>query len=182
MKAATGSLGEMRGMAKPYLLRLVEPRSLQTPAFAPGSGAFDFMHDHGRRNDDSSQRMSTDVLLSDVFEIQRYSGKKFEYCYDFGDSWDHQIKLVGRRAPARAFRCVDGQGHAAAEGVGSTGGWETLVKAYRAQRPSKEQKDKMSWYEQRCSNGDDLGLKGDWINCFDKDGINSILLGSGYLV
>lgn len=133
------------------------------------------MHDRMRRNDDSPGRKSTDVLLRDVFEDQRYRGRKLEYCYDFGDTWMHDIKVVARKAPTRTFECLGGQGHAAAEDVGCEKGWEGLLKAYRAERPSQEQKENMSWYERQCSNGDARGLKGDRVDYFDKDGINQVL-------
>ncbi|MCJ1245027.1 hypothetical protein MMC30_002228 [Trapelia coarctata] len=175
-------LDDQRGIAKPYLLRLVEPRRRQPSGFGPGSSAIDYMYDRNRRHDASPMRMSTDMLLRDVLEDQRYSGKKLEYCYDFGDSWDHEIRLVARKPPARAFKCVGGQGHAAAEDVGSIKGWQYLVQAYRVQRPNQEQEQKISWYEKMCSNGDARGLKGDRVNHFDKDGINQILQEKAYLV
>lgn len=170
----TGGMGrpleEMPGLAKPYLLRLVEPRLRQ-----PGGRAIDSMHDRMRRNDDSPGRKSTDVLLRDVFEDQPYRGQKLEYCYDFGDTWMHDIKVVARKAPTSTFECLGGQGHAAAEDVGCEEGWEGLLKAYRAERPSQEQKETMSWYERQCSNGDARGLKGNRVDYFDKDGINQVL-------
>ena len=176
------SSSESPGIGKPYLLRLTEPRRRQPGGVHPNAGAIDFMHDRMRRNDDSPTRMSTDVLLCDILEDERYKGKTLEYCYDFGDSGGHDIKLVARRASTTAFECLSGQGHAAAEDAGSYGGWEELVKAYRAQRPSQEQEEKISWYEEMCSNGDAMGLKGSRIDDFDKDGINQKLQGQGYLV
>jgi len=82
---------------------------------------------------------------------------------------------VARKPPARTFECVCGQGHAAAEDAGSYKGWEYLVKAYRTQRPSQDQKQKISWYEKLCSNGDAMGLKGNRVDHSDKDGINEKL-------
>ncbi|KAI0124717.1 hypothetical protein BJ170DRAFT_473305 [Xylariales sp. AK1849] len=95
-----------------------------------------------------------------VFGDAKWDSCPFVYVYDFGDHWDHSIKLVGREPSTGAFICKEGGGHGAAEDVGSDQGWLKLIQAYRASSLGREQKDKMRWFEQSCRNGDLMGLKG----------------------
>ena len=87
------------------------------------------------------------------------------YEYDMGDSWEHQIILMGR-ADARLHRtlgvegdapviCLSGEGHPCAEDCGSAPGWEDLKAAFKKQKAGKERKD---WYKTVCWNGDPKGL------------------------
>ena len=87
------------------------------------------------------------------------------YEYDMGDSWEHQIILMGRADPGlhRTFgvegdvpvMCLGGEGHPCAEDCGSADGWEDLKAAFKKQKGSKERKD---WYKTVCLNGDPKGL------------------------
>ena len=87
------------------------------------------------------------------------------YEYDMGDSWEHQIILMGR-ADAGLHRtlgvegdapviCLSGEGHPCAEDCGSAPGWEDLKAAFKKQKGGKERKD---WYKTICLNGDPKGL------------------------
>ena len=113
--------------------------------------------------------------LADVFEKTEWAnGKKgklgdgtltLQYEYDMGDSWEHEIMLLGRAQPGlhRSFGlqseanvlCLDGQGHPCAEDCGSEPGWENLKTQFKKQRGDKDLKD---WYKNMCANGDEKGL------------------------
>ena len=97
------------------------------------------------------------------------------YVYDFGDHWQHWINIKARAKPTTHFECLAGSGHAVAEDVGATPGWEELKEAYRAKKPTKEQKERRRWYENDCSNGDWQGLGGNRLNIWNKDDINKYL-------
>ena len=163
------------GFGPKLLLRLVEARATQPSAMGPGFPSIDMMHDGARKNPLTTQRMSHKVRLRDVFEDARYRGQKMEYGYDFGDNWEHDIKVVGRLPATTRFEVVDGEGHGAAEDVGSLRGWEELIKAYNTRSPSKEEKEKISWYENKCSNGDRQGLRGYRAKVWNKEAVEAML-------
>lgn len=54
-------------------------------------------------------------------------------------------------------------------------GWKKLKEAYRATRPTAEQKQQMVWYEGMCPNGDAGGLKGGKVGEWDVEGVNARL-------
>ena len=131
-----------------HLLRIVEDKPF----------GIDRMHDRMRFNPKTPQKKSDAVRLFQVLDDAKYQGKPFEYEYDFGDCWEHEITLVGRKEATNVFACIDGEGHACAEDVGSTNGWAEFKTAFRASRPTKEQKDNMRWFKKQASYGDSDGL------------------------
>lgn len=116
------------------------------------------------------------MRLWQVFDDPAFAGLPVEYEYDFGDCWEHQIAIIGRDEPKEYFNCVDGAGHSCAEDVGSKSGWERLTAAYRAANPNTEQREKMVWYEMRCSNGDRDGFEGNRVRAWPKAGVNRRLV------
>lgn len=65
---------------------------------------------------------SSDHQLSDFVRV----GQIFEYCYDFGDHWEHQILCEGlfvRQKNVRYPICIDGQGNHLFENVGGIHGY-----------------------------------------------------------
>ncbi|KAL8668588.1 MAG: hypothetical protein Q9168_006787 [Polycauliona sp. 1 TL-2023] len=116
-----------------------------------------------------------DSTLRDVFERKEWeieNGTKITgqmnlgYVYDLGDSWYHDILLLGRAEkglhtvltgeedPQQVF-CFGGEGHPCAEDCGSEPGWEDLKNAFRKPRGDKALRD---WYKNTCYNGDAEGL------------------------
>ena len=91
-------------------------------------------------------------------------------------NWEHDIKMIGRAPATRFFEVVSGEGHGAAEDVGSRSGWKRLCEAYAAGKPTKEQREQMAWYEKRCLNGDSRGLGNGVVFMFDKEHTNHKLL------
>lgn len=76
--------------------------------------------------------------------------------------WDVRRATPGTNAQFGAPKdvkiiCLNGQGHADAEDVGETWGWENLKAAYWQPR-KKENKELISWYKDGCLNGDKKGL------------------------
>ena len=64
------------------------------------------------------QRDETDARLLDL-------GTSFEYHYDFGDGWIHDVELLGPGGSAPG--CVDGQGTCPPEDCGGPGGYAELL-------------------------------------------------------
>ena len=66
-----------------------------------------------------------EVLLGDVFPRSR----TVRYSYDYGDGWEHKIKLVKtlRNADATAPQLMAGEGDAPPEDVGGPGGFEHFL-------------------------------------------------------
>ncbi|NPC41034.1 plasmid pRiA4b ORF-3 family protein [Nocardioides sp. zg-1230] len=64
-----------------------------------------------------------DEVLADV-------GDAVGYLYDFGDAWDHDLRLEAVRdvEPAQAVRVVDGAAACPLEDAGGTGAWNVFVR------------------------------------------------------
>jgi hypothetical protein len=133
-------------------------------------GGIDMMHNHSRVHPQTPEVSASKVKLGKILE--QYKGAPIEYEYDFGDSWEHSITVIGRAPATEVFVCTGGEGHGVAEDVGSDKGWKSLKEAYRAQKPSKDQKDSMRWFETQASNADPHGLGNGRDRFFDRDGVN----------
>lgn len=96
------------------------------------------------------------------------------YQYDFGDSWEHLISVIGRGDKLEFFFCVDGEGHGCAEDAGGPINWEDVRNACKGRSGDKDLRE---WYEKICVNGDRAGLKGDKVWRLDQDEINGHLVG-----
>ncbi len=112
---------------------------------------------------EEDSKAETDVTLADVYEKPEWKDKaEIEYEYDHGDSWNHQLALLGRATPGTNAQfgaprdvkvlCMGGQGHPAAEDVGGTWGWEDLKDAFKHPRKA-ENRERIEWYKSMCLNG-----------------------------
>ena len=154
-----------------YVLRIVEEDPRGPGGFLSGKG-IDVMYNSLRKHPQTPERKSHQIHLHNVFEKEQYQNLLWEYEYDFGDRWRHDIKLIGRKDATDFFMCTDGQGHGCAEDVGGTDGWQKLKEAYRATSPTEDQKEKMHWYETVASNRDSQGLRGGRDRVWAKGMIN----------
>ncbi len=85
------------------------------------------------------QRDETGALLADL-------GTEFEYRYDFGDGWIHDVEVLGRGGPAPA--CVDGEGACPPEGCGGPAGYADLLQVL-ADPADPEHEHARSWVGNR---------------------------------
>jgi hypothetical protein len=154
-------------------LRIIEDEKVGGGFF--GGIGIDRMHNIDRVHSQTPERKSDKIRLSKVFEDKEYKGAGIEYEYDFGDCWVHEIEIIGRADATRGFECLDGEGHGVAEDAGSVEGWLKLRDAYRAQRPTKDQKETMAWFERNASNCDMKGLGNGRDRFWDMGTINSRL-------
>lgn len=108
------------------------------------------------------------ITLQDAYEKPEWKGKaKITYEYDHGDSWEHELALLGRADPRMNAQvhapdfakvlCLAGEGHACAEDAGGPGGWEDLKECFA--KPRKQDDGRKQWYKIDCLNGDPKGLK-----------------------
>lgn len=90
----------------------------------PTSGGVDSMFDPGAR--DARMVDSRDVPLSQVFPRTCTA----TYSYDYGDGWEHKVKLVETIAcyEGQMPVCTDGAGDAPPEDVGGPGGFEGFLR------------------------------------------------------
>jgi Plasmid pRiA4b ORF-3-like protein len=155
-----------------FILRIVEKQPEGPMAMF---GAVDRMHVYHRQHPNTIEKLSYQMRLHTIFEDPAYNGHEIGYCYDFGDSWNHAIRVIGRPDTTDWVWCTGGEGHGCAEDAGSTPGWNALKEAYAASRPNKEQKEKMEWFETKASNRDPRGLRGNRVREWDMTEVNDFL-------
>ena len=80
-------------------------------------------------------------------QVATKKGAKLVYEYDFGDSWQHLIVVEDIHAPQGwqpQPKCLAGARHCPPEDVGSTPGYENLLKAIRNPK-HREHKEMLEW-------------------------------------
>ena len=85
------------------------------------------------------QRDEDDALLTDL-------GAGFEYLYDFGDGWTHDIEVLGPGGPAPG--CLDGYGACPPEDCGGPAGYAELLDVL-ADPANTEHKHMRGWVGKR---------------------------------
>lgn len=104
--------------------------------------------------DDTPSVDEKTTKLSDVFEQEQYKNKYLEYMYDFGDSWEHSVDLLGRAEEyisSNYIFCLSGEGAPVAEDCGGVDGWEGLKEAVTKYKEGKkldnDDKDLVQWFK-----------------------------------
>ncbi|THY34187.1 hypothetical protein D6D00_00347 [Aureobasidium pullulans] len=144
--------GEQRDFGpRQNLIRIVNPNDHKM---------IDSLHSYDRKHSQTPEKKADKVYVGEHFNKKEWKNAEWEYMYDFGDNWGHEIEIIGRGEVDDTFRCTEGNGHGIAEDAGSMPGWEELKNAYRAVNPTDEQKEKMHWFENQASNFDPEGLTG----------------------
>jgi len=80
---------------------------------------------------------------------------KFEYIYDFGDGWQHEViieKGVDKQAGVRYPVCIEGSRACPPEDVGGIGGYASFLKAIQNRR-HPEHKQYLQWIGGRFDAG-----------------------------
>ena len=116
---------------------------------------FHFMHNNTFYSDQESVDMSlrgnvklySDYTLSDLLKTEK-DNMTFEY--DFGDSWWHEISVVGirpyKKGEKHRILFVDGHGACPPEDCGGVPGYERLLEMAKKKRKSAEEKEELEWY------------------------------------
>ena len=103
-----------------------------------------------------------EVKLEDTYEDPKYKDKiSTMYEYDMGDSWEHNIALIGHTTAGTKAQlgvpdevnvfCLGGQGLGPAEDCGSPPGWEELKGCFAKLRKAGSA-DMRNWYKNECLN------------------------------
>ncbi|KAL8661963.1 MAG: hypothetical protein Q9168_008326, partial [Polycauliona sp. 1 TL-2023] len=75
-----------------YTLRIIEDHPYGPEGPRDGKG-IDFMHNGSRQHPQTPEKKASKVRLWEVLDKPAYQNLPLEYEYDFGDCWEHQIKL-----------------------------------------------------------------------------------------
>ena len=93
---------------------------------------------------DGAEGDDGDICLSDLVESRT---KKFSYTYDFGDDWEHEIKIektLAAESKVKYPRCTDGARACPPEDCGGAWGYDSFLAAVRD--PKHEQhNDMLEW-------------------------------------
>ncbi|KAM4067326.1 plasmid pRiA4b ORF-3-like protein [Hirsutella rhossiliensis] len=167
-RMALGPSGDQLPASEPreYLFRIVDP--VEQTMFS----GIDRMHESTRRHANTPEKKADKYRLFQLLDDAQFQNPQIVYTYDFGDNWEHYFTVLGRADSTDDFVCLDGSGHYVAEDSRGVNGWEDLKAAYRAQNPTKEQRERRQWFESMASNPDPRGLAGDRVNAWDRDQIN----------
>ncbi|MBV8772236.1 MAG: plasmid pRiA4b ORF-3 family protein [Deltaproteobacteria bacterium] len=91
----------------------------------------------------------TDDTQLTVLGIMRSGVKRFNYIYDFGDTWEHQISIEGKRAAIGGRRyptCVAGKRNCPPEDCGGIWGYRDFLAAL-ANPSDPKAEDWSDWME-----------------------------------
>ena len=89
-----------------------------------------------------------------ISEVLREKGKQIIFEYDFGDSWEHDIRLssIGEYAPGedREIRFVGGKRACPPEDCGGVWGYEDLCEIHEkkasGKRLTRDERERLEWY------------------------------------
>ena len=91
------------------------------------------------------------MLASEKYHLEALAkkrGRTFEYLYDLGDSWKHEITIEHNDIDPQQFPdpiiCIDGEGACPPEDVGGIYGYEEFCKVVSNPK-HPELKDRMEW-------------------------------------
>ncbi len=93
------------------------------------------------------ERKIIDVKRTRIHDVVPRVGTEFEYVYDFGDYWQHDLLLEAILQPdpdASYPRCIDGERNCPPEDVGGSGGYENYLEAL-ADPEHEEHEDMIAW-------------------------------------
>jgi hypothetical protein len=113
---------------------------------------FDFEGERiGVPSDDDNPWWGDDILDAKKEKIKSYIGNtkcKFEYTYDFGDNWEHLIKVekfLPRDENVKYPICIDGERNCPPEDCGGIGGYYDFIEAIN-DKNHPEHEEMIEWY------------------------------------
>lgn len=83
------------------------------------------------------------TLLTDIFN----NGiKKFKYVYDFGDNWEHEIRVLAKPKDEPLYpNCFDGAGPIIMEDCGGLWGFYNMLEVLNSKKNSEEKEEYLDW-------------------------------------
>ena len=119
----------------------------ETPINPMGGMPLLYLQTHADlRGLDTGTKVESNFSLADILENEEYKGKTtLTYEYDMGDSWQHQIYLLGRADEHlgkaigvnkfdQQIACIGGEGHGCAEDCGGIYEWQDLKDMFKKTR------------------------------------------------
>jgi hypothetical protein len=97
--------------------------------------------------DPDDERKIIDVKRTRIHDVIQQVGTEFEYFYDLGDYWQHdlQLEVILQPAPDTPYpRCIAGERNCPPEDVGGPGGYEEYLEAM-ADPEHEEHEDMIQW-------------------------------------
>lgn len=97
--------------------------------------------------DPDDERKIIDVRRTRIHDVIPQVGTEFEYVYDLGDNWQHDLLLEAILQPAADTlypRCIAGERNCPPEDVGGPGGYEDYLEAM-ADSEHEEHEDMIGW-------------------------------------
>jgi hypothetical protein len=105
--------------------------------------------------EDTDAEPASGVVLFELLDTRGSGPAKLEYEYDFGDSWTHEVEVLGEvSVPACTMICVDGANRGPVEDAGGIGGYRRLIEVL-ADPDHHDHKEMAAWY--KFATGDDAG-------------------------
>jgi hypothetical protein len=98
-------------------------------------------------SDLNDERKIIDVKRTRIHDVIQQVGTEFEYVYDLGDYWQHDLLLetILKPAPDTPYPgCIAGERNCPPEDVGGSGGYEDYLKAM-ADPEHEEHEDMIGW-------------------------------------
>jgi len=82
-----------------------------------------------------------------AYRIKEFKNEPIEYVYDFGDYWEHSVRIVNEVKDDRLLhpRCIKGEGTCPPEDVGGAHGFEEF-KAIMRDKTHPERESYIEWY------------------------------------
>lgn len=129
-----------------FAFNIAGMRYTQHEGWASDSDDWDFSEEEFAENEPDAQEQSEDAQLSEVLpdDGERFC---FEYEYDFGDSWKHEIAFEGilSAEPGRVYPvCLEGQLACPPEDIGGVWGYYDML-ATIADPKNKRNKEITEW-------------------------------------
>lgn len=109
-----------------------------------------------------------------LYDVVSRKGQVIRYLYDFGDSWEHKLKMEDSQyflpdGEKRKAGCVAGARACPPEDIGGVWGYEDFCKVMTKPR-SKRYKEMMEWYTGDSEDGEPFDPER-----FDLDKVNQAL-------
>jgi len=81
------------------------------------------------------------------YRIKEFKNEPIDYIYDFGDYWEHSVKIVKEIKDQRLLhpKCIEGEGTCPPEDVGGIHGFEEF-KAIMNDKTHPERESYIEWY------------------------------------
>jgi hypothetical protein len=111
--------------------------------------------EYGMLDTDDTGELEEEGMLDEgkakLMDLPQADLKKFIFTYDFGDNWDHEIRLKKTEGLVPGVKyplCLGGARNAPPEDCGSVPGYYEVLDALKnRKKPTKEQKERLDWLE-----------------------------------